>query len=75
MKRTLCGTLIAGLFAVASHAGAADDHPKAAAVASGAVSGVDVGAIDAGVRAQDDFFRHSQGKWLKDVEIPSDRSS
>ena len=75
MKRTLCSTLIAGLFAVASHAGATDDHPKAAAVASGAVSGVDVGAIDAGVRAQDDFFRHSQGKWLRDVEIPSDRSS
>lgn len=75
MKRTLCSTLIAGLFAVATHAGAADDHPKAAAVAAASVSGVDVGAIDAGVRAQDDFFRHSQGKWLKDVEIPSDRSS
>ena len=64
MKPTLCSALIAGLFAVASHAGAAD-----------AVSGVDVAAIDASVRAQDDFFRHSQGKWLKDVEIPSDRSS
>lgn len=75
MKRTLCSTLIAGLFAVATQAGAVDDHPKAAAVAAASVSGVDVGAIDAGVRAQDDFFRHSQGKWLKDVEIPSDRSS
>ena len=75
MKRTLCSTLIAGLFAVASHAGAADGHPKAAAVAAGAVSGVDVAAIDAGVRAQDDFFRYTQGKWLKDVEIPLDRSS
>ena len=64
MKPTLCSALIAGLFAVASHAGAAD-----------AVSGVDVAAIDPSVRAQDDFFRHSQGKWLKDVEIPSDRSS
>jgi putative endopeptidase len=38
-------------------------------------SGVDAGAIDAAVRPQDDFFRYSQGKWLKDVEIPSDRSS
>ncbi len=75
MKRTLCSTLIAGLFAVATQAGAADDHPKAAAVAAASVSGVDVGAVDASVRAQDDFFRHSQGKWLKDVEIPSDRSS
>ncbi|MBD8529610.1 MULTISPECIES: M13 family metallopeptidase [unclassified Massilia] len=76
MKRTLCSTLIAGLFAVASHAGAADDHPKAAAAAAtAAASGVDVKAIDNGVRAQDDFFRYSQGKWLKDVEIPADRAS
>ena len=70
MKRSLCSTLIAGLFAVASHAGAADDHPKVAAA-----SGVDVKAIDGSVRAQDDFFRYSQGKWLKDVEIPADRAS
>lgn len=64
MKRSLCSSLIAGLFAIASHAGAAPSS-----------SGVDVAAIDTGVRAQDDFFRYSQGKWLKDVEIPSDRSS
>lgn len=78
MKRTLCSSLIAGLLAVSVHAGAHDDHPKAATVATPAaatVSGVDTGAIDAGVRAQDDFFRYSQGKWLKDVEIPSDRAS
>lgn len=72
MKRSLCSTLIAGLFAVVSHAGAADDHPKATAATA---SGVDVKAIDSGVRAQDDFFRYSQGKWLKDVEIPADRAS
>jgi putative endopeptidase len=77
MKRTLCSTLIAGLFAVAAHAGAHDENATAApsAAAAAAVSGVDVAAIDTGVRAQDDFFRYSQGKWLKDVEIPSDRSS
>ncbi len=75
MNPTLCSTLIAGLFAVAAQTGASDDHPKASAVVAAAVSGVDVAAIDSGVRAQDDFFRYSQGKWLKDVEIPSDRSS
>jgi putative endopeptidase len=81
MKRTLCSSLIAGLFAVASHAGAHDAAANATATAApstaaaAAISGVDVAAIDAGVRAQDDFFRYSQGKWLKDVEIPSDRSS
>ena len=82
MKRTLCSSLIAGLFAVASHAGAHEANATvaalpapAAAAASSSSSGVDVAAIDTGVRAQDDFFRYSQGKWLKDVEIPSDRSS
>jgi len=63
MKPTLCSTLIAGLFVVAAHAGAA------------APSGIDTAAMDPAVRAQDDFFRYSQGKWLKDVDIPSDRAS
>ncbi|MFN3790099.1 M13 family metallopeptidase [Massilia sp.] len=80
MKPSLCSTLIAGLFAVASYAGA---HEAAAtsntvapsAAAAAAVSGIDVAAMDTGVRAQDDFFRYTQGKWLKDVAIPSDRSS
>ncbi len=80
MKPSLCSTLIAGLFAVASHAGAHEAPatpntvaPSAAAAA--AASGIDVAAMDTGVRAQDDFFRYTQGKWLKDVDIPSDRSS
>ncbi len=80
MKPSLCSTLIAGLFAVASQAGAYEAPatpntvaPSAAAAA--AASGIDVAAMDTGVRAQDDFFRYTQGKWLKDVDIPSDRSS
>jgi predicted metalloendopeptidase len=47
----------------------------APASAAAARSGVDAVSIDSSVRPQDDFFRYSQGKWLKDVEIPSDRSS
>ncbi|MFC5550013.1 M13 family metallopeptidase [Massilia aerilata] len=82
MKRTLCSALIAGLFAGFAHAGAPAAHPAADApsaaaspTASTARSGVDAGALDAAVRPQDDFFRYSQGKWLKDVDIPNDRSS
>jgi predicted metalloendopeptidase len=80
MKRSLCSTLIAGLFAVASQAGAheaaATPHTVAPSAAAAApASGIDVAAMDTGVRAQDDFFRYTQGKWLKDVDIPSDRSS
>jgi predicted metalloendopeptidase len=80
MKRTLCSALIAGLFGLA-HAGAPATTPADAAsaapnaAAATARSGVDVGALDAAVRPQDDFFRYSQGKWLKDVDIPNDRSS
>jgi putative endopeptidase len=80
MKRSLCSVLIAGLFAGAAHAAPNDVPASAASAASAATaaltaSGVDKGAVDAAVRPQDDFFRYSQGKWLKDVEIPNDRSS
>jgi len=83
MKRSLCSTLIAGLFAVASQAGAHDGAASGApantaapsAAVAGMASGIEVAAMDREVRAQDDFFRYTQGKWLKDVEIPSDRSS
>lgn len=80
MKPSLCSTVIAGLFAVASQAGAheapaAPGTVKPAPSASAQASGIEVAAMDRGVRAQDDFFRYSQGTWLKDVAIPSDRSS
>ena len=82
MKRRLCSSLIAGLFTVAAHAGAHDGAHDAApapmpapAASAGAVSGIDVASMDRGVRAQDDFFRYTQGGWLKNVDIPSDRSS
>jgi len=80
MKPSLCSTLIAGLFAMASQAGAHEARatpntvapaPSAATVASG----IEVAAMDRNVRPQDDFFRYTQGTWLKDVDIPSDRSS
>jgi putative endopeptidase len=37
------------------------------------VSGIDTQYIDDAVRAQDDFYRHVNGKWLVSVEIPADR--
>jgi predicted metalloendopeptidase len=60
MKRTLCSVVVL----LSCAAGAADLK-----------SGIDLAHVDPSVRAQDDFFRYSQGKWLKDVEIPADRSS
>ena len=69
MKPTLCSALIAGLFAVNVHAAHAADAVSLTA------SGVDKAAVDAAVRPQDDFFRYSQGQWLKGTEIPNDRAS
>jgi putative endopeptidase len=72
MKRTLCSTIIATLISTMAYA--ADAPAPAPASSAKLRSGVDTTSIDAGVRAQDDFFRYSQGTWLKTVEIPADRS-
>jgi endothelin-converting enzyme/putative endopeptidase len=37
-------------------------------------SGIDLTAVDQNVRAQDDFFRHVNGTWLTQTEIPADKS-
>ncbi|CAN7618277.1 M13 family metallopeptidase [Massilia sp. LjRoot122] len=38
-------------------------------------AGIALDYVEPSVRAQDDFFQHLNGKWLKTVEIPSDKSS
>jgi putative endopeptidase len=38
------------------------------------LSGIDVQYIDDGVRAQDDFYKHVNGKWLANTEIPADKA-
>ena len=37
--------------------------------------GLDVSGIDPAVKPGDDFFRYTNGNWLKSTEIPPDRSS
>jgi predicted metalloendopeptidase len=66
VKRTLLSTLILSLSATAY---AADSVPAAP------ISGIDTQYIDASVRAQDDFFTHLNGGWLKTTKIPDDKSS
>lgn len=36
--------------------------------------GLDLSLMDKNVRAQDDFFKHVNGNWLSNTEIPADRS-
>ena len=37
-------------------------------------SGIDFDRVDTTVRPQDDFYRHVNGKWLKEFELPEDKS-
>jgi predicted metalloendopeptidase len=36
------------------------------------VPAIDFSAFDDAVRAQDDLFRHVNGRWLADTQIPAD---
>jgi len=47
----------------------------AATAPVGPSSGIATQYIEPSVRAQDDFFEHLNGKWLKSVEIPADKST
>jgi putative endopeptidase len=38
-------------------------------------SGIDTASLDQLVRPQDDLFRHYNGKWVREYEMPADRSS
>jgi putative endopeptidase len=38
-------------------------------------SGITTVNMDRAVRPQDDFYRHVNGKWLKEFEIPADKSN
>ncbi|NVJ67645.1 MAG: M13 family metallopeptidase [Gammaproteobacteria bacterium] len=38
-------------------------------------SGIDKANFDTSVRPQDDLFRHTNGTWLKNFEIPADKSN
>ncbi len=39
------------------------------------LSGIDMQGFDTSVRAQDDFFKYVNGTWLKNKEIPADKSN
>ncbi len=38
-------------------------------------SGIDTSGFDKSVRVQDDFYQHVNGTWLKNTEIPADKSN
>ncbi len=42
--------------------------------AEGSASGIDLAAMDKSVKPGDDFFLYANGSWLKNTEIPADKS-
>ncbi|MEO7494791.1 MAG: M13-type metalloendopeptidase [Massilia sp.] len=63
---------------MAAFAQAAEPAPKVAAAMQSAkaplASGIAQEYTEPSVRAQDDFFTHLNGKWLKTTEIPGDKA-
>ncbi len=49
--------------------------PDSGAHPAALLSGVDTQYVDAGVRPQDDLYRHLNGKWLDTFEIPADKGA
>ena len=76
MKRHLFSAAALVLVTSFAHAeSGAAAAPATAAKAPAAASGIATQYIEPGVRPQDDFFEHLNGKWLKSVEIPADKST
>jgi predicted metalloendopeptidase len=80
-KQYLLSALTLALIASVGHAEGAATAAKAATKNTAAKSsqtlnaGIAAQFIEPSVRPQDDFFEYLNGKWLKTVEIPSDKSS
>ncbi len=66
LKKTVCTTFGSLCLAMAVAAPAQAQQPG---------SGIDRAQFDTSVRAQDDFNQHVSGTWLKNTEIPADKSS
>jgi predicted metalloendopeptidase len=79
MKRHMLSALTLALLAGFAHAEAGKGAAAAKATSSKAAKTLSAGIatefVEPSVRAQDDFFEHVNGKWLKTIEIPADKSS
>ncbi|QSX33046.1 peptidase M13 [Shewanella avicenniae] len=79
----LCATMIVGLSACnddkaevsTSAAPATQQTAAATAVKAALTSGIELANFDSSVRPQDDFYDYVNGSWIKNTEIPADRTS
>ncbi|GAA4878824.1 M13 family metallopeptidase [Ferrimonas pelagia] len=78
MKKIVIGGLCASALAlVACSNTETPSQPTAAstAVKSALSSGIELNNFDRSIRPQDDFYGYVNGTWLKDAEIPADRTT
>ena len=68
----LLGSASLALTAMACRQGETGNQTQAAATSA---SGLDLAAMDKTVKPGDDFFGYANGNWVKNTEIPADRSS
>ncbi|WP_066962297.1 M13 family metallopeptidase [Microbulbifer sp. Q7] len=85
MKKLLLPLAIAGAIAGSALTGCSQSENPEAKSTQGATeaaavqtaelgSGIDLSAMDTSVRPQDDFYTYVNGNWLKNTEIPADKS-
>lgn len=72
MKKTLLLTGLS-LSLMACHQDAVKQQPTAKT--EQVSSGITLDNMDDSIRAQDDFYRHVNGKWLNEFELPADKSN
>jgi putative endopeptidase len=79
MKKYLLSALTLALVASVANAESGKTAAKATATSAKAApvlsAGIATEFVEPTVRAQDNFFEYLNGKWLKTVEIPADKSS
>jgi putative endopeptidase len=73
MRRPIVSTAAAMILAWTLGLTAGGHPPEDAGDPGIKKSGVDKSFVDSKVRPQDDLFRHVNGKWLSEAQIPADR--
>lgn len=73
--RHIAPAVIGALLLAACNKSEPPAAPAATAAPKTLASGIDQSQFDAAVRAQDDFYRHVNGHWLKNHPVPSDKSN
>ena len=74
MRTTIIALLLASAGLAVTVSACRMGEENQAEQAQGSASGINLAAMDKGVKPGDDFFLYANGSWMKNTEIPADRS-